>query len=174
MQSNAFELGEQIKLHTFEFKLYPKLWDEFEFDEFSINDLEWHEVKYLNNDASDFSDQVKALPNNQGGIYLFIIKNPILPEVTEFLAYIGRAKYTDSHNLRVRCKQYHTTYLNEKERPKITTLMKYFKDKLYLRYATIGNNNHIDILEAELINSILPPFNDVIPKKITRQAVDAF
>ncbi|MCD4663839.1 MAG: hypothetical protein K8R68_01135 [Bacteroidales bacterium] len=174
MQSDAFILGEQIKLHTFEFKLYPKLWDEFEFNEFSIEELNWQEVKFLNDDASDFSDQVKALPSDQGGIYLFIIKNPVLPSVSEFLAYIGRAKHTATHNLRVRCKRYHTTYLNEKERPKITTLMNYFKDKLYLRYATIDDNNHIDILEAELINSILPPFNDVIPKKITRQAIDAF
>jgi hypothetical protein len=38
----------------------------------------------------------------------------------------------------------------------------------------LEDNELIQYLEAELINSILPPFNDKIPAKKQRQAVDAF
>jgi hypothetical protein len=97
-----------------------------------------------------------------------------LQGITEYLAYIGRAKFTDNHNLRVRCKRYYSQYLNEKERPKITRLVRYFKNVLYLKYAKVDGNELIEQLEAELINSILPPFNDQIPEIRIRQAIDAF
>lgn len=174
MLGEAFHLGEQIKLHTFEFKLCPQLWSEFNVEDNIINALEWNETKFLNDDGNDFSDEVKNLPNDSGGIYIFIIRCHVLKEISEYLAYIGRAQFTESHNLRVRCKRYLTQYLNEKERPKITTLINYYKDHLFLRYTKVPDNDLIVRLEAELINSILPPFNDEIPDKIVRQAIDAF
>ena len=174
MQNDAFQLGEQIRLHTVDFKLYPQLWDQFNFTQEILSNLEWKEYKFLNDEGTDFSDEVSSMPNNSGGIYAFIIKNPVFPGVSEYLAYIGRARYTSNHNLRVRCRRYLTQYLNEKERPKITRLMNYYKEYLFIRYARIDGNEQIDELEAELINSILPPFNDQIPTKIIRQGVNAF
>lgn len=174
MIGDAFSIGEKIRLHTFDFKLYPKLWDDFSVGVEIMDSLEWQETKFLNDEGTDFSDEVKNMPNDSGGIYMFIIKSKVLKGISEYLAYIGRAQYTDNHNLRVRCKRYLTQYINEKERPKITTLMSYFKDHLFLRYVKVPNNELIVLLEAELINSLLPPFNDEIPDKIIRQAVDAF
>ena len=52
--------------------------------------------------------------------------------------------------------------------------MKYYKNHIFLRYSKISNNDLIVRLEAELINSLLPPFNDEVPDKIERQAIDAF
>lgn len=174
MQRDAFNLGQQIKLHTFEFRILPVLWDEFQIAEETMNSLVWKEIKFLNEQGIGFSDEVNQLPNDKGGIYLFIIKSKVLPGTSEYLAYVGRAQITNTHNLRVRCRRYLTEYLNEKERPKITTLMEYFRNHVYLRYTEIEDNDLIVALEAELINSILPPFNDKIPKKKVRQAVDAF
>lgn len=174
MIGEAFPLGEQIKLHTFDFKLYPKLWNDFSVEEEIMLKLEWGETKFLNEDGTDFSDEVKNFPIDSGGIYLFIIKSNVLKGISEYLAYIGRAQFTENHNLRVRCKRYLTQYINENERPKITTLMNYFKDHLYIRYTKVSSNELIIKLEAELINSLLPPFNDEIPNKIVRQAVNAF
>lgn len=174
MLGEAFPLGEQIKLHTFEFKLYPKLWDDFSVEDDIINALEWSETKFLNDEGNDFSDEVKNLPNDSGGIYIFIIKSQVLRDISEYLAYIGRAQFTENHNLRIRCKRYLSQYLNEKERPKITTLINYYKDHLFLRYTKVSDNELIVRLEAELINSLLPPFNDEIPNKLVRQAIDAF
>ena len=48
MIADAFPLGEQVKLHTFDFKLYPKLWEAF------------------NMEGTDFSEEVKNLPNDSG------------------------------------------------------------------------------------------------------------
>jgi len=174
MKQDAFQLGEHIKLHTFGFRLSPKLWDEFGVDDDMMQSLVWDEVKFLNEEGTDFSPEVKNLPTDSGGIYIFIIKSFVLEGVSEYLAYIGRAQFTEHHNLRVRCRRYLTQYINEKERPKITTLMKYFKDRLYLRYTQVAKNEDIVKLEAELINSLLPPFNDEVPNKNIRQAVDAF
>ena len=174
MIREAFPIGEQIKLHTFGFRLYPKLWIDFDIEEELMQALDWKETKFLNDEGTDFSDDIKNLPTNFGGIYIFIIKSNVLKEVSEYLAYIGRAQLTENHNLRVRCKRYLTQYINEKERPKITTLMNYFKDHLYLKYTKVDNNDLIVRLEAELINSLLPPFNDEIPNKKIRQAVNAF
>lgn len=174
MLADAFHLGEQIKLHTIEFKLYPQLWGDFDIDHKIMSELDWIEVKFLNDRANDFSEEVKKLPNDKGGVYIFIIKSEVLPNISEYLAYIGRAQLTEHHNLRVRCKRYLTTYINDKERPKITTLMHYYRDRLFLKYAIIEDNDLIIDIEAELINSLLPPFNDEIPEKRVRQAVDAF
>lgn len=174
MLGEAFPLGEQIKLHTFDFRLYPKLWVDFDIEDEIIEALEWTETKFLNDDGTDFSDEVKNLPVDSGGIYIFIIKSNVLKGISEYLAYIGRAQFTDNHNLRVRCKRYLSLYLNEKERPKITTLMNYFKNHLFLRYTKVSDNELIVRLEAELINSLLPPFNDEIPNKVVRQAINAF
>jgi hypothetical protein len=174
MIGDAWPKGLQIKIHTFPFKLYPKNWEDFKIDKEFINALHWNEVKFLNDQGNDFSNEIKNLPNNRGGIYIFIIKSEVLPSISEYLAYIGRALYTDTHSLRVRCRRYLTEYLNEKERPKITTLMKLFGNRLYLKYTIIEKNELIVELEAELINSLLPPFNDQVPDIITRQAVNAF
>jgi hypothetical protein len=174
MDTDAFKLGEQIKLHTMSFKIVPELWDNFDFEDSFMRALTWDEYKFLNDSGDDFSEDVKNLPNDSGGIYSFIIKNPVLSGVSEYLAYIGRARFTDNHNLRVRCRRYLTEYLNEKERPKITTLMNYYKKHLYIRYTCIDGNELIEDLEAELINSILPPCNDAIPEKKIKQAVNAF
>lgn len=174
MLNNAFRLGEEIRLHTVDFKIVPSLWDEFEIDSEIMENLIWEEYKFLNDDGTDFSEGVSNLPNDSGGIYSFIIKSPLLPGVSEYLAYIGRARFTDNHNLRARCRRYLTEYLNEKERPKITRLMNYYKNHLYIRFTRIDNNELIEELEAELINSILPPFNDEIPEKRVRDGINAF
>lgn len=174
MLKDAFELHKEAKLYTFDFTIVPKLWDDFQIPTDVMEALVWNEVKFLNDDGTAFSDEFDQIPNDQGGIYIFIIKSKVLPGISEYLAYIGRAQLTTNHNLKARCRRYFREYLNEKERPKITSLINFFKKHLYLKYATVPDNETIVRLEAELINSILPPFNDAIPSKVIRQAVNAF
>jgi excinuclease UvrABC nuclease subunit len=174
MQRDAFHLGKDIRSHSTEFKLYPPLWDSFDIPFEIMNSLSWKEHKFLNEAGDDFSDEIKNLPNDKGGIYIFIIKSRVLPTVSEYLAYIGRAQLTENHSLRIRCRKYLNEYLKDKERPKITRMIEFFKNHLFLRYAEINDNNLIIDLEAKLINSILPPFNDKIPDKRIRDAVTAF
>lgn len=174
MKQEAFILSDHIKTHQIVYVHSPLLWQNLDRNTIDRVQPVWTEVKFLNDVGDDISDDVKALPDNSGGIYIFIIKCDILPTTTEHLAYIGRAQYSANHNLRVRCRKYYYEYFQENGRPKITRMIAKWGNNLHLKYATIASNNDIVELEAQLINSILPPFNDQIPEKKIRQAVNAF
>lgn len=173
MDINAFELGENIDNQKIEFKLTSSLWEEFNINNFC--NIEWTEIKYLNIENNGVSEEITNIPNDKGGIYQFIIKpNNGLSNICEFLVYVGRAKCTDTQNLRKRCREYYNHYSNNVERPKIHKMFKYWGKHLYYRYYPMIDNEEIVELEAELINSLLPPFNSEIPNKIIRDAVNAF
>lgn len=173
MKYEAFVLSDKIKVHEVKFYLYPELWEQFQHGTFDITNGNWKEVKFLNDTGDDVSDDVKALPGDHGGIYIFIIKNPIIAKITEYLGYIGRAQLTENHNLKVRCRKYFYEWFGENGRPKVTRMIGKWGQYLYLRYIEIDDNNETRQLETKLINSILPPFNDEIPDVIYRQAVSA-
>jgi hypothetical protein len=158
----------ESKLH---FMLNTFLWDSFDSDILRVVSSPdgWNEIKLLNSDGSK-NPQLSSIPNNSGGIYLFLAKSHILPESHLYLMYIGRAQYTETENLRKRCSQYPT----EKKRPKVARMIEQWGQYLYIRYLPLENNSTIDAVEAELINKILPPFNDEIPNKTIRDAVKAF
>lgn len=174
MEQNAFALGEEINLRTVSFRLWETMWAKYDLSEIDLTLTNWTTIKYLNADGSDFSDEIHHLPNDQGGLYMFSIVCPIIPGRTEFPAYIGRAKLTEGQNLRARCRTYFTKYSREDERPKITRLFKYWSKELYLSFLPLDEVEQIVDFEAKLINSLLLPFNDVLPDKEIRDAVKAF
>jgi excinuclease UvrABC nuclease subunit len=153
------------------FMLSTILWNSFDSDVLSVvsHTKSWHEVKLLARDGKRNS-QLSTIPNNQGGIYLFLAKPNILPESHLFLMYIGRAHISNNQNLRKRCSQYPA----EKTRPKIKRMIEQWGQYLYIRYLPLDDNTIIDTVEKELINKILPPFNDEIPDKKTSAAIKAF
>ena len=83
--------------------------------------------------------------------------------------YIGRAKKTEKQNLRKRCKEYYS-----EERPKIGRLLRSCWKYIYIKYLPLEDNVLIDRVEAELINTILPPCNDKIPNKVIQNTIKAF
>lgn len=174
MKYDAFVLSDQIKTHEVEYFHYPQFWDDFDYSELNRISPLWHEIRFLNDDGDDISDSVKEMPADKGGIYMFIIKCPILPTITEHLAYIGRAQFSQNHNLRIRCRKYLYEYCSPDGRPKVSRMIHKWGKYLYIKYAAIDNNDDIISLEANLINAILPPFNDEIPDKKTKDAVQAF
>jgi len=175
MKIDAFILGQEINNHNVSFKICPTLWFDFNLKKKILPAMQdWKEIKFLDDSGIDFNTDINKLPNNHGGIYVFIIKSDIFPGISEYLSYIGRAKLTKTHNLRVRLRSYLTSFNNENERPQISRLIKQFGPHLYLRYIELDNNDIIDYLEAELIKSLLPPFNDEIPDKKIRDAIKAF
>lgn len=158
----------ESKLH---FMLNVVLWDSFDpniLQMVSPPDM-WNEVKLLDSNGCKNS-QMDTIPNNTGGIYLFIAKTHILPESHMYLMYVGRAHCTTKQNLRKRCCGYPT----EKKRPKIQRMVEQWGQYLYVKYLPVQDNHTIDTIEAELINKILPPFNDEIPDQNIRDAVKAF
>jgi hypothetical protein len=153
------------------FILNTTLWNSFDKNILNIiSPLQsWKEVKLLGSDGKRNS-QLSTIPNDKGGIYLIMTKPDILPESCLYLMYIGRSHISANQNLRKRCSQYPT----EKTRPKIKRLIEQWGKYLYIRYLSLDDNDKIDAVEGELINKILPPFNDEIPNKKISAAVKAF
>ena len=148
--------------------LNPSFWDSFNKDLFPITTSAWSEVKFLN-DNLQLNEDLVSIPNNCGGIYAFVVKPEIIPKTHLYLMCIGRAQFTETQNLRKRCKE----YLSQK-RPKIKRMIDTWGKYIYIRYLVLSDNTIIKKTEAALINSILPPFNDEIPNKTIRDAVKAF
>lgn len=169
-----FALATQIKMHEVPFNLVPELWDKFSCDGIDLSTIKWKETKFLTEDGKSLNTGMKSLPNDKGGIYLFYVKCDILPEVSNYLMYIGRARITENHSLRVRCRKYFYEYSHNNERPKIQRLVEQWGKNLYLKYIELEDNDLITRLEKCLISSILPPSNDDFVDKKVNAAKKAF
>ncbi|MDM1296527.1 hypothetical protein HX021_19755 [Sphingobacterium sp. N143] len=175
MTNAAFDLGEEIELRKLEFKLHTGLWNKFnKVGKVDLSLVNWKSIKYLNVRANKLHTDLKNIPDNSGGLYLFTIKCDIIPGMTEFPVYIGRAQKTATQNLRKRCKEYFQKYSKTNERPLITKMFKYWSKNLFLYYLPLPTNHDIINYEKELINSLLLPFNTEIPDKEIKQATLAF
>jgi len=176
MKVRAFFISDKIKVHEVINYHYPVFWKTFNFNDFDVSTANWSaELKYLTVDEMDVTDDIKRLPENAGGIYIFFIKGLVVPQFETHLAYIGRAQLTPKHNLRMRCRKYFYEFFDEiNGRPQITKMIGKWGAHLYLRYLPLIDNDQIKRLEAELIKAIMPPFNEDIPDKIIKQAIAAF
>ena len=103
------------------------------------------------------------------GIYMFFIQGPTLPFIERYIAYIGRAQFTDSQNIRKRANEYFPESQRADSRPKIANMFKHWKPYLYFQYFPCKDNSIIQRCEANLIHAIIPPFNDDIPDRIIVQ-----
>lgn len=129
MNIDAFiEKNDEIKKYDCRYYLHPELWFKNAHITSKLHTQEnWSDyIKYLN-DNNEVSDEVKNLPKDYGGIYVFFIQGSSLPFCERYLAYIGRAQCTESESLRSRVK----SYLPESEklngRTRIVRLFKYWK-----------------------------------------------
>lgn len=145
----------------------PNLWKEASMEtKDAINGLSWSDyIKYIGKDGK-VSKEIDKLPKDAGGLYLFFIQGTTLPSSEKYLAYIGRALYTDKENIRKRVKRYLWESSSKYGRPKIIRLFKHWKDYLYIRFCSSTDNELIKKGESTLIRAILPPFNSDLPDKI--------
>lgn len=157
-----------IKDSKWPFIINPVFWDNIDLEIREKINVEWKEVKFYNDDG-DPTEDINTIPNDKGGIYVFVLKPNIIPDAHFYIMYIGRAKKTINQNLRKRCKEYYS-----EDRPKVFRLIRYWRKYIYIRYLPLDDNDTIDRIEAELINTILPPCNDKIPNKMIQRTINAF
>ena len=159
------------------FVLSTILWDSFDDAIRTVlhSNENWQEVKFLDENGAA-SKSFNLVPNDAGGIYVFMAKPGILPDFHNYLMYIGMSSKTSSRNLRKRLCEYFTELKDINKRPKVFRMLNWWSKYLYIRYLPLYgfNNSEIEKIEAELINKILPPFNDKIPDKKLRAIVKAF
>lgn len=169
MRRNAFDIEFEDRNFEIPFNLNPQRWIENcpDYDNPILCEDNWQpEIKYLNPTNDGISDEIKAIPSNTGGIYLFFIKGITLPFMEKHIVYVGRCHYTDLQNINKRAKEYFTD-----KRPKIKNMFKRWGKYVYYRYFPDTNNNMIDKNEVMLIRAIKPDFNEDIPDKLDFQPI---
>lgn len=150
------------------FILSAELWQCFDNKLCKLINCTWEEAKFLDSN-NNRHPTIDNLPTNKGGIYVFVARPNIIPNIHMYIMYIGRALNTPVQNLRKRCGEYYI-----EKRPKIRRMIDSWGQYLYIRYLPLDDNYTIEALEKELINKILPPFNDRIPDAEIQDAVKAF
>jgi excinuclease UvrABC nuclease subunit len=174
MNESAFQLAEELNLRKVEYILHSNLWGDLHFPNLDLNFNNWTKMKYLNSNIDDFDSAINNVPDDSGGLYMFYIKCGIISGITEYPLYIGRAQYTEHQNLKKRVKEYFQKYSRNGERPKITKMFNYWSNELHLAYFQLNENEEINELEKQLINSLLLPMNSKIPDTEISQAINAF
>jgi hypothetical protein len=174
MLDSAFELGEELNNRKIFYYIHIPFWERFDYPSLNLKFETWDKMKYLNDTGTDLSSDINNVPNDKGGLYMFYVKCKIIPGITEYPLYIGRAQKTKGQNLRKRVKEYWQHFRLSNERPKITKMIKYWGNDLYLAYYPLKDNVTIKDLEKNIINNTLFAMNDEIPDKEIKQAINAF
>lgn len=158
---------DQTKLFDVTYYLDPERWRMCrESTSIFLNEDGWSDyIKYLD-EKGEVSTDIRCITKDQGGIYIFFIQGDTLPFCEKYIVYVGRAQSTKNQSIGKRLCEYLRESQKESSRPTISRLFKYWKDKLYVRYFLSDDNNLIINGESALIKSILPPFNDDMPKSI--------
>lgn len=157
--SHKVDILHRAKALTVEFELHIDIWDTLAEDVKSRIKTGWENIKYLNEAGDAVNDDIVKIPNDCGGIYVFLLKPDIISDIHRYIMYIGRARRKESFSLRKRCR----TYFKD-ERPYVADMIETWGKKLYLYYLPIREPDEIiDKIEKELLRIIRPPCNSQLP-----------
>ncbi len=171
------DIVDHISQENIKLNLVPLLWNRINPSILRLvkNSDKWRTFKYLNDDGTLNDSGIKNINIDKGGIYIYYVSPEIIPERQRILIYVGRAHKTDSENLRDRVRSYYRFYRqDDPQRPKIRRLFANWGEYLFCSFIELDDNNTIDNIEKELINSLLPPCNASIPDVNISAAVRAF
>lgn len=143
---------------TLDFKLNIDKWKTINPDVKSIVSRKWKNIKFLNLDGTGINEAIDTVPDNKGGVYVFMLKPEILPNMHIYLMYIGRARKKNGFSLQKRCR----SYLKD-DRVKIAYMREMWGEELYFYYLPLDDDDVIERVERELVRVIIPPCNSQIP-----------
>lgn len=156
--SELVDMCSRSKLLTLPFELNIDKWETVSADVKEAVSSGWQNIKFLNEDGTKISEEIINVPNDRGGIYLFLLKPDIIPGLHRYIMYVGRARRGNSFSLRQRCRDYLTD-----TRPLIAFMREYWGKDLYFFYLPIDDDDFISKVEKELVRVIIPPCNSQIP-----------
>lgn len=163
-------IGESI----WKFCLSAELWDNYLKNPHDIDFNKRIKIPYFNGDSNTLSEEVSKIPKI-GGIYIYTLENPIVPESGSHIMYVGRALYTKNENLRERAKSHFYQYRRGDENERLTRLYDDWANYVYFTYIPISKENDvISTVEKELIVHLLPPCNKDYPSVKIRKKLSAF
>ena len=167
----------QCDLESFQntYVMGPELWEKFNIDDLEISIANWGCVKMMDDQGVGLNEQTATIPNASGGIYVYIIRPPVIPGCGEYIMYIGKATKTPNENLRRRVRAYKEQFDDDYTRDKVHRLFFKWGKYVYVRYLPVESTpERIGILEDRLIAALTPPCNPDIRIKSVKRAVKAF
>ena len=120
----------------------------------------WSNIKFLNDEGSGINERISEVPDDMGGVYVFLIKPDIIPNIHRYVMYIGRARRKSEFSLRKRCKGYISD-----TRPLVAYMREIWGKQLYLYYLPLQDDELIEKVERELLRVVIPPCNTQIPDR---------
>lgn len=141
-----------MREHIWDFLLFPNYWVDPN-NSIPIV-LNWNEVPF---DVG----QINNVPNNQKGIYCFVVK-PTISQMfeTRYLFYVGKT----TRNFRDRYNEYLRDAAGRgKPRPKVFSMLRLWNGYLHFYYTSIPNNLNISTCEKRYLNTLVPKVNTDIP-----------
>ena len=168
--SNIVDMCRKIKNNSLHFTLNPdNNWSKFNSKFNSIINSQWHEIKFLSDLGTSIHPSISSVPNDMGGIYLFLLRPDIVPHVHKYILYVGRVQYSEQQNLRKRFREY-----IKDDRADIQNMRESWGKELYIRYLPLTDNEIIRELETELLKAVIPPCNDQYPGILNKAMRAAF
>ena len=155
--------------------MVPDYWKRFDVSDLPVDISHWECIKMFNDCCDDLSPETLKIPSEHGGIYVYVIKPPVIPSCGEYIMYIGKATKTSHENLRYRVRSYKAELGSDYKRDKIHRMFKKWGGYIYVRYLSIPESaDIITTLEDRLIEALVPPCNSEIRNPRIKHAVNAF
>lgn len=158
--SNIVDMCKREKELTQEFQLNIDKWSEVDDDVKKTVSVGWQNIKFLNDEGDKINEKISEVPDDMGGVYVFLLRPDIIPNMHRYIMYIGRARRRIEYSLRKRCKE----YIND-TRPLVAYMREVWGKELYFYYLPIPDDELIEKVEEELIRVIIPPCNTQIPDR---------
>ena len=156
------------------FILSPELWEKFNLEGINVDYSKWARVKMMDADK-ELSDETNRIPNDCGGIYVYVIVSPIIPNGGNYLMYIGKATKTESENLRARVRTYKKQFGEKYNRSKLHTMFTKWGEYVYVYYLPMKSSaaDRKEIEDRLIAAYGRPPCNKEILIRSVKDAVDA-
>ena len=96
----SVDIFQRSKLLTLPFELNIDKWGTMNETIKAAVSSGWQCIKYLNEDGTRVNPEITQVPNDCGGIYIFLLKPDKIPQLHRYIMYIGRARRASSFSLR--------------------------------------------------------------------------
>ena len=143
---------------TLPFELNIDKWETMDEEVRNIVSGEWKNIKFLNEEGNALNEAISTVPDNMGGVYIFVLRPELIPNLHLYIMYIGRARKGKSFSLRKRCKHY-----IKDTRPLVASMIALWGKALYFYYLPIEGDDVIEKVEKELNRVIKAPCNSQYP-----------
>lgn len=155
--------------------MVPNYWKKFDVSDLPVDISHWECIKMFNDRCDNLNTQTSSIPNEYGGIYVYVIRPPVIPSCGEYIMYVGKATKTPHENLQKRVKSYKREMGSDYKRDKIHRMFTKWGEYIYVRYLPVSASAEIiSELENRLIEALIPPCNPAIRNPNVKRAVKAF